>query len=108
MKSNTLSHLNSVIIIQVYSPILRATWKALKNAKCTWSLRDCVCSNFYLAAHLLNASLKGKTDNISIILGHITTAEGARALGMLQQYVLITLPVCIGHRLLNAGVRNAW
>ena len=41
---------------------------------------------------LLNASLKRKTDNISIILRHITTRERARAIGMLQQYVSITLP----------------
>ena len=63
---------------------------------------------FYLTTHLLIASLKRKTDNISIILRRITTADRARAVGMLQQYVSITLPVCIGHRWLNAGVRNAW
>ena len=63
---------------------------------------------FYLTSHLLNASLKRKTDNMSIIIRRITTAERARAVGMLQQYVLITLSVCIGHRSLNAGVRNAW
>ena len=34
--------------------------------------------------------------------------ERARAVGMLQQHVSITLPICIGHRSLNAGVRNAW
>ena len=51
---------------------------------------------------------KEKTDNISIILRRIATAERATAAGMPQQYVSITLPVCIGHRLLNAGVRNAW
>ena len=62
---------------------------------------------FYLTTHLLNASLKGKTDNISIIIRRVTTAERARAVGMLQQYVSITLPVCIGHRSLNADVQNA-
>ena len=67
-----------------------------------------ICSNFYLATHLLNASLKRKTDIISIILRRITTAERARAVGMLQQYVSIRLPVCIGHGSLNTGVRNAW
>ena len=108
MKSKALSHSNSVIIIPVYSKIPHATWKVLKNAKCTWSSRDCICSNFYLPAHLLNASLKRKTDIISIILRRITTAERARAVGMLQQYVSITLPVCIGHGSLNTGVRNAW
>ena len=109
MKSKALSHSYSVIIIQVYSKIPRATWKVLKNAKCTWSSRDCICSNFYLITHLLNASLKRKTVNNSIlILRRITTKERARASGMLQQYVPITLPVCIGHRSLIAGVRNSW
>ena len=81
---------------------------AQKNAKCTWSSQDCICSIFYLTTHLLIASLKRKTDNISIILRRITTAERARAAGMLQQYVSITLLFYIGHRWLNAGVRNAW
>ena len=63
---------------------------------------------FYLTTHLLNASLKRKTDIISIIIRRITTAERARAIDMLQQYVSITLPVCIGHRSLNADVQNAW
>ena len=56
-------------------------------------------------AHLLNASLKRKNKQTTI---PTSTAERARAVGMLQQYVSITLPVCIGHRSLNAGVRNAW
>ena len=34
--------------------------------------------------------------------------ERARVVGMLQQYVSITVSVCIDHRSLNAGVRNAW
>ena len=63
---------------------------------------------FNLTTHLLYASLKRKTDNIPIILRCITTTERARAVGMLQQYVLITLPFCLGHRSLNAGVGNAW
>ena len=108
MKSKALSPSNSVIIIQLYSKIQRAMWKVLKNAKCTWSSRYCICSNFYLTTHLLNASLKRKTDNISIIIRRIITAEKARAVGMLQQYVSITLFVCIDHRSLNAGVRNVW
>ena len=108
MKSKALSHSNSMIIIQVYGKLPCATWKVLKNAKCTWSSKDCICSNFYLTTHLLNASLKRKTDNISIITRRITTAERTRAVGMLQQHVSITLAVCIGRRSLNAGVRNAW
>ena len=108
MKSKALSHSNSVLIIQINSKIPRATWKLLKNAKCMWSSEDCICSNFYLTIRLLDASLKIKTDNISISIRRITTAERARVVGMLQQYVSITLPVCIDHRSLNAGVRNAW
>ena len=42
---------------------------------------------------------KKKTDSVSIILWRITTAERARA---------VDVPICIGHRWLNAGVRNAW
>ena len=63
---------------------------------------------FYLATHLMNVSLKRKTDNISIITWRITSAERTRAVGMLEQYVSITLVGCIGHRSTNAGVRNAW
>ena len=108
MKSKVLSHSNSVIIFQVYSKMPRATWKVLKNAKCMWSSRDCICSNFYLTAHLLNASLKRNTDSISITTRRINTTERTRQIGMLQQYVSIKLAVCTGHRSLNAGVRNAW
>ena len=108
MKSKALSPSNSVIIIQLYCKIPRATWKVLENANCMWSSRYCICSNFYITTHLLNASQKRKTDNISIIIRRITTAERARAVGMLQQYVSITLFVCIVHRSLNAGVRNPW
>ena len=63
---------------------------------------------FYLTTHLLNASLKINRNNISTIPRRISTAKRARAVGVLHQYVSITLPVCIGHRSLNAGVRNAW
>ena len=91
MKSKALSDSNSLIIIQVYSKMPCATWKVLKIAKCTRSSRDFICSNFYLTTHLLNASLKRKTDNISIITRRITTAGRTRAVGMLQQYVSITL-----------------
>ena len=77
-------------------------------AKCMWSSRDCICSNFCLTTHLLNASIKRKTGNISTIVRRITTAERARTVGMLQQYVSIALSVCIGHGSLNAEVRNAW
>ena len=60
--------------------------------------REIAFAAIFRSHYLLNASLKGKTDNISIILWRITTAEMAKAVGMLQQCVSITLPVCIGHR----------
>ena len=108
MKSQVLYPSIAMIILQIFSKTPLAKREVLKNEKCTWSSRDCICSNFYLTTHLLNASLKRKTDNISIILRRITTAERARAVGLLQQYVSIALPVCIGHSSLNTGVRNAW
>ena len=107
MKSQVLYPSIAMIILQIFSKTPLAKREVLKNEKCTWSSRDCICRNFYFTTHLLNASLKRKTDNISIILRHVTTAERARSVGMLQQYVSIALPVCIGHRSLNTGVRNA-
>ena len=50
----------STIIIQLYSKPLRATWKVLENAKCTWSSKVFICSICYLTIHLLNVSLKRK------------------------------------------------
>ena len=82
----------------------------LKNAKCTWSPRDCICSNFNLTTHLLNVSLKRKTDNISI-MRLMTTKKRARAVGMLHSkvlvYVLLKLPIGIGSKSLNACVQGA-
>ena len=108
MKSHVLYPSIDMIILQLFSKTPLAKREVLKNEKCTWSTGDCICSNFCLTAHLLNASLKRKTDNISIILRRVTTVERARGIGMLQQYVSIVLPICIGHRSLNTGVRNVW
>ena len=77
-----------MIIIQVVSKTTSATREMLKNAKCTWSSRDCICNTFNLTYHVLNVSLTRKIDNISIIIRRMTTA---RAIGMLQQ---------------GAGIRN--
>ena len=63
---------------------------------------------FFHTNHLLNVSLKRKTDNISTLRRRMTAAEAARAVGLLQQYVSLTLPVCIGPLSLNANVRNDW
>ena len=43
------------------------------------------CSNFYQTNHLLNVSLKRKTENISIILRCGATEKRVRAIFMLQQ-----------------------
>ena len=53
-------------------------------------------------------TVKRKTDSISTFIRRMTTAETARAVGLLQQYVSSTLPVCLGPRLWNADVRNDW
>ena len=82
--------------------------KCLKTQNARGARAIAFAASFILTTHLLNASLKRKTDNIWIIVPRVTTAEKAIAVGMLQQYVSITLTVCIGHRSLNAGVRNAW
>ena len=53
-----------MIIVQIFNKIARAKREVLKNKKCTWSSRDCICSNFYFTDHLLNVSLKRKPNNI--------------------------------------------
>ena len=53
-----------MIIIQIFNKTLRAKREVLKNEKCTWSSRDCICSNIYFTNHLLNVSLKRKTNDI--------------------------------------------
>ena len=48
-----------------YSDIQQnSTCKAGSPQKCSWSSRDCICSYFYFTNHLLNVSLKRKTNNI--------------------------------------------
>ena len=95
MRSQELYNSIAVIIIRVFSKIARAKRGVLKNAKCTWSSRDCICSNFYLTNHLLDVSLKRKTENISIIILRMFTEERAKAVFMLQQGngVCIQIPV---------------
>ena len=109
MKSNALSHSNSMIIIQVYTKFPSATWKVLKNAKCSWSSWDSNCSIFFLSHNSFAECFTKKKNRKHF---HHPTAyyysRGRRAVGMLQQFVLIVLPVCIGHRSFNASVWNAW
>ena len=63
---------------------------------------------FFHTDRLLNISIKRKTDYISTIIRRMITADAARVVGLLQHYVSLTLPVCIGPRSLNADVRNDW
>ena len=53
-----------MIVIQILSKTPHAKRELFKNEKYTWSLRDCICSNFYFRNHLLNVSLERKTNNI--------------------------------------------
>ena len=46
----------AVISIQIFSKIPHAKREVPKNEKkCTWSSRDCICSNFYSTNHLLKS-----------------------------------------------------
>ena len=64
MKSQASYPSIAMIIIQIFSKISRAKREVLKNEKCTWSSRDCICSDFYFINNLLNTSLKRKPINI--------------------------------------------
>ena len=74
-----------MINIKILSKTPRAKWEVLKNEKCTWGSRGCICSNGCHKNHLLNVSLKRKTDNISIIIRRMTTEKRARAVGTPRQ-----------------------
>ena len=108
MMSQARSKSISTIIIQLYSKTLRATWKVLENAKCEWSSEVFICSICYLTIHLLNVSLKRKTNNIFTIMRQMTTAESTRADGPLKQYVWLTLHIHISPRSLKTCIRNVW
>ena len=98
----------STIIMQLNSKTLHAKWKVLENAKCTWSSKIFICSICYLTIHLLNVSLKRKTNNVFTIMRRTTTAESTRADGPLKQYVWLTLHIQITPRSLNTCIRNVW
>ena len=74
-----------MIIIQILSKTPCEKWEVLRNDKCTWSSRGCICSNVCHKNHLLNVSLKRKTDNISIIIRRMTTEKRAKAVGIPRQ-----------------------
>ena len=74
-----------MIIIQISCKTLRAKRELLKNEKYTWSSRDCICSNFYFINHLLNVSLKRKTNNMCFIVRRMTPEKRARAVDILRQ-----------------------
>ena len=98
----------STIIIQLYSKTLHATWKVLENIKCPCTSKLFICSLCYLTIHLLNVSLKRKTNNIFTMMRRMTTAESTRADGPLKQYVWLTVHIHITPRSLNTCIRNIW
>ena len=106
--SQACRKLISMIIIQLYSKTLHATKKVLENAKCMWSSKVFICSICYLTIHLLNVSLKRKTNNIFTIMRRMIRAESTRADGPLKQYVWLTLHIHITPRSLNTCIRNVW
>ena len=71
--------------IQVISKTPQPKREELKNAKRMWSSTGCMCSNAYLTEHLMDVSLKRKTDTISIIIRRMSTDVRAKAVGMQQQ-----------------------
>ena len=75
IRPQVLYPLINIVIIQIISNTPRANWKMLKNEKCTCSSKDYICRIFYHTNHLLNVSLKRKTENISILIRHVTTEK---------------------------------
>ena len=98
----------STIIIQLYSKTLRARGKCSKTQKCTWRSKLFICSICYLTIHLLNVSLKRKTNSIFTIMRRMTTAESKKADGPLKQHVWLTLHIHITPRSLNTCIRTVW
>ena len=85
-KHKVSGSLIAIITFQILSNIPRANLEMLKNEIC--SLKDYFCRNFYHTKHLLNVSLKWKTENISIFIWHVTTEKRAKGISMLQNGVV--------------------
>ena len=81
-----------------------AKWEVLKTEKCTWSSRGCICSKVSHKNHLLNVSLKRKTNNISIIIRRMTTEKRARAVGILRQGAGIRQVSIFSENVTNPGL----
>ena len=72
------------------SGIRQSTIRHIESArKRTSPSRNCISSIFYLTIHLLNGLLNIKTNNIFTIMPRLTTADRARAAGLL--HIRITL-----------------
>ena len=82
----------------------RATWKVLKNANCTWSSRDCLCSSFISQLICWMFQWKEK----QTFPPTYSIWERASTIGLLKQYELITLHICIGPQSLNVSVQFDW
>ena len=76
------------VIFQILSNTQRAIGKCSKKKKARpCSSKDYIYRNFYHTIQLLNVSLKRKTENISIIMRHVTTEKRAKGIFMLQNGV---------------------
>ena len=80
IKSHVLYPLIAIIIIQILNNTPRANLEMLKNEKYTCSSKYYICRKFYHTDHLLNVSLKRKSENFSIIIRHLTTEKGAKGI----------------------------
>ena len=94
----------SMIIIQLYSKTLHATLKVLENIKCMWTSKVFICSLCYLTIHLLNVSLKRKTNNIFTMM---------RQREYKSRWSVKTICMAYGAhphntRSLNTCIRNIW
>ena len=74
-----------MIIIQIFSKTLHAKRDVLKNEKCTWSSRDCICSNFFTQIIFGIFHFKEKQTTFYIIMRRMTTEKGARAVDILRK-----------------------
>ena len=99
IKSQVVYPLIAIVIIQILNNT-HANWEMLKNEKCTCSSKDYICRNFYHTNHLLNVSRKRKTENISIIIRHVTTEKRAKGI-LCHKQVLVDDKKTIFHKNVN-------
>ena len=74
--------IDCLIIIQILSKTPCAKWEVLKTKNARGARGGCICSTVCHKHHLLNVSLKRKTDDVSIIIRRMATGKRARAVGI--------------------------